>query len=230
MVRRIINRLSNGYRLYKHKKMYGSIFGKRVYIDKDTIIEGYINIERQTKIYKCFIGQGTDIASENEWTGCKIGKYSVIGAKCRNITGHHPTSFFVAMNSKFYKPQKKFGFVSEYIYKDEYKFADKEKRYYNIIGNDVYLTDSVTILEGVKIGNGAVVTPGSVVTKNVPPYAIVRGNPAKVETYRFSPEIIVFLEDLKWWDKDEQWIKDHIKYFSDVKKLKAQVESELKET
>lgn len=68
-----------------------------------------------------------------------------------------------------------------------------------IIGHDVWIGADVRIIKGVKIGNGAIVGTGSVVTKDVPPYAIVGGNPAKVIRYRFSPEIIAQLEQIKWW-------------------------------
>ncbi|EGP5048105.1 CatB-related O-acetyltransferase [Enterococcus faecium] len=64
-----------------------------------------------------------------------------------------------------------------------------------IVQDDVWIGDNVLILSGVNIGKGAVVAAGSVVTKNVPPYAIVGGNPAKVIKYRFSPEIIERLMD-----------------------------------
>ena len=63
-----------------------------------------------------------------------------------------------------------------------------------IIGNDVWVGYRVTILSGVKIGDGAVIAAGAVVTKDVPPYAIVGGNPAKLIKYRFSPEISEALE------------------------------------
>jgi len=69
-----------------------------------------------------------------------------------------------------------------------------------VIGNDVWIANDVTIFSGVTIGDGAVIAGQSVVTKDVPPYAVVGGNPAKVLKYRFSPEIIEKLLTLKWWD------------------------------
>ncbi|WP_312837871.1 CatB-related O-acetyltransferase [Atlantibacter hermannii] len=69
-----------------------------------------------------------------------------------------------------------------------------------IIGNDVWLGGGVTICKGVSIGDGAVVAAGSVVTKDVPPYAIVGGVPAKIIKFRFSDEIIRELISLKWWN------------------------------
>lgn len=74
-----------------------------------------------------------------------------------------------------------------------------------IIENDVWIACNVTVKEGVTIGNGAVVAMESVVTKDVPPYAIVGGCPAKIIKYRFSPEQIEELLRIAWWNwKDEE--------------------------
>lgn len=69
-----------------------------------------------------------------------------------------------------------------------------------IIGNDVWIGQDVTILKGCHIGNGAVLASNSVITKDVPDYAIVGGIPAKIIKYRFSEEIIKKLLKLQWWD------------------------------
>lgn len=68
-----------------------------------------------------------------------------------------------------------------------------------VIGNDVWIGCDVIILGGVHIGNGAVIGAGAVVAKDVPPYAIVVGNPARVIKYRFEPEVIQRLQNIKWW-------------------------------
>ena len=84
-----------------------------------------------------------------------------------------------------------------------------------IIGNDVWVAFGATILSGVKIGDGAVVAAGSVVTKDIPPYAIVGGVPAKVIKYRFDDEIIKSLQDIKWWDWDQETIKKRVGDFTE---------------
>ncbi len=72
------------------------------------------------------------------------------------------------------------------------------------IGNDVWIGDGAAILSGVTIGNGAVIGARAVIAKDVPPYAIVVGNPAKVVRYRFEPEQIEALERIAWWNWPEQ--------------------------
>ncbi len=88
------------------------------------------------------------------------------------------------------------------------------------IGNDVWIGANVLILDGVTIGNGAIIAAGAVVTKDVPPYAVVGGVPAKIIKYRFNKEEIDFLEQLKWWEKDEKWLTEYGKYFNNVELLK----------
>lgn len=69
-----------------------------------------------------------------------------------------------------------------------------------VIGNDVWLASGCTILSGVGIGDGAAIAARAVVTKDVPPYAIVAGNPAQIVRYRFDPQTIERLLRIRWWD------------------------------
>ena len=75
------------------------------------------------------------------------------------------------------------------------------------IGNDVWIGANAIILPGVSLGNGAVVAAGAIVTKDVADYAIVAGVPAKVQRYRFTAEQIAILNRVKWWDWDDEVIK-----------------------
>jgi acetyltransferase-like isoleucine patch superfamily enzyme len=79
-----------------------------------------------------------------------------------------------------------------------------------IIGNDVWIGYEVTILSGVHIGDGAAIGACSVVTKDVPPYAIVAGNPARVLRYRFDEGTIKKLLKIKWWDWPDEKVKKNV--------------------
>lgn len=84
----------------------------------------------------------------------------------------------------------------------------------NLVGSDVWIGCNSTILRDVKIGNGAVIGANSLVNKDVPPYAIVAGNPAKVIKYRFKERIIKELLNIKWWNFPDDAIKRNFNLFS----------------
>ncbi len=76
-----------------------------------------------------------------------------------------------------------------------------------LIGNDVWIGASVVVLAGIAVGDGAVIGAGSIVTRDVPPYAIVVGNPARILRYRFGTDIIEKLQASCWWDLPLEEIK-----------------------
>ena len=79
-----------------------------------------------------------------------------------------------------------------------------------IVGNDVWIGYEAVIMSGVTIGDGAIIGTRAVVTKDVPPYTIVGGVPAKFLRKRFNDETIEKLRLLRWWDRDEKWIRENI--------------------
>lgn len=81
------------------------------------------------------------------------------------------------------------------------------------IGNDVWIGYRAIIPVNVTVGDGAVIAAGAVVTKDVPPYAVVGGVPAKVIKYRFSQDVIEKLLDLRYWDRPDEEIKKNINLF-----------------
>jgi len=88
------------------------------------------------------------------------------------------------------------------------------------IGNDVWIGTRVIILEGVTIGNGAVIGAGAVVTKDIDHYSIVGGVPAKRIKYRFNEDIRKYLLKLKWWDWDDNKIRNNVEFFEkDLKSI-----------
>jgi len=191
----------------------------------ETTCEGNNKIYGNTHIYKCEIGYGTCIAPKAFFSCCKIGRYCAIGGDL--LIGEHPLHKIASIHPALYSTMGQFGFT--YVTKTkfaEHKYVDLDKRYHCIIGNDAWVTSGSKIIEGVIIGDGAVVMTGAIVTKDVPPYAIVGGIPARIIGYRFTPEQISFLLKLKWWDKGEEWIRKHADYFEDIEKLIEMVEFE----
>ena len=119
---------------------------------------------------------------------------------------------------------------------DEFKglarpFANRGNRGDTVIGNDVWIGQNATILPGVHIGDGAIVGANAVVSKDVPAYAVVVGNPAVVKKYRFDEETIKLLLELKWWDKPVEEIKRIIPIITskDIKDYKQVLRELIKE-
>lgn len=97
-----------------------------------------------------------------------------------------------------------------------------------VLGNDVWLGQNVTIMPGVTVGDGAIVASNSTVTRNIEPYVIVGGNPAKPIKKRFDDKTIELLLELKWWDQDEEWLDTHLEQLVstyDLQTLKELVNS-----
>lgn len=85
------------------------------------------------------------------------------------------------------------------------------------IGNDVWIGSRVILKQGVVIGTGAVIGAGSVVTKDVPPYSIMAGNPARIIRYRFDEDVIQQLLNSRWWEMDDNTLSKYTNYFSNPK-------------
>lgn len=91
-----------------------------------------------------------------------------------------------------------------------------------VIGNDVWFGENVIVLCNVKIGDGACLGAGSIVTRDIPPYAIAAGVPARILKFRFEPKTIEYLLNLKWWDWPDDRIRRNEKFFmTDLTKVKT---------
>ncbi len=158
------------------------------------------------------IGNFSYVSTNSKLQNTDIGKYSCIGPEVVCGLGVHPSRRFISSHPIFYSTlcQSQITFASSSFFQ-EFKQTT--------IGNDVWIGARAIIADGVTIGDGAIVGAGAVVTKDVSPYAVVGGVPAKVIRYRFSPTDIEYLIRIKWWDKSLQWIRENYLLFHELKKF-----------
>ena len=185
--------------------------GSNCLINKRTVIEE--NVE---------IGDYTYINSGKYWvtieTNVKIGKYCSIAPGVHIAAGNHEYSFVTTHPILFDKYYEK---VLQMDANTQRARGLKDKEKYTCIKNDVWIGFNAIIKRGVTIGNGAVIAAGAVVTKDVPDYAIVGGNPAKLIKYRTSDENINILkvnENKQWWNWNIDEIKNNMPYMYDFDK------------
>ena len=159
-----------------------------VYVDSNCEIGNYTYLSSGTKIY----------------SNTKIGNFCSIGPNVIIAPGEHPLDQFT---------------THPIIYDSAWNKKISSKCDINkntVIGNDVWIGCNALIKTGIKIGNGAVIGACSVVTHDVPPYAIVAGNPAKIIRYRFNDDIIQKLIDTKWYDGNLNEVVDKIKCYNEI--------------
>lgn len=202
------------------RKKYDVVFKKGSTAGRNTVFEGKNLLNVNSQVYSSYVGFGTYISGNTKFVKAKIGKFCSIGQNVRNHFGLHPSSDFVSTHPSFFSTKKQAGFtfVKENFFQ-EHQFIDSENKYTIRIGNDVWIGNDVSIMDGVKIGDGAIIATGSVVTKDVDPYSIVGGVPAKLIRMRFSEKEIEFLLNFKWWDRDLGWIEANSKYFRSIKEF-----------
>ncbi len=156
-----------------------------------------------SRVGKCCYGELLD----------NIEKIETIGSFCSFAPGtcvvwNHPLKY-VTSHAFLYSPNH-----SSKLIHPKHTMEDFNKK--TTIGNDVWLGQNVIITNGANIGNGAIAAAGSVITKDIPDYAIVAGVPARIIKYRFNPEQIEKLNSIKWWDWSLETIAERYDDFSDI--------------
>ena len=186
----------------------------------NNIFEGKNLINSKASVKNSQLGYATYISGECDLQSIIVGRFCSIGQRVSNSIASHPSSIWVSTHPSFFSlgEQAGFTFVNKQRFK-ETKYADEQKRIRNIIGNDVWIGSDVKLLPGVEIGDGAIIATGAVITKNVEPYSIIGGAPAKHIRYRFNEKQIKWLMDFKWWDKSIKWVTENAEFFEDIEKF-----------
>lgn len=176
--------------------------------DKRSEFTEFTELERFVKINNCKIGKYSRLDSGCHATNLEMGNFSMVGPDTIINLGRHPLNY-ITPHAIFYM-HGNWGWRDEWVKPlvPKFNFMPSVK-----IGNDVWIGSRVTIMGGVTIGDGAVIATGAVVTKDIPPFAIAGGVPAKVIKYKFPQEIIERLLEIKWWNLPDEEITKHIDLF-----------------
>lgn len=196
------------------RKHWGVLrFNSSVKISSNSSFEGANTILGNT-YFNGSMGYGAYICHNCYIEGC-IGRFCSIAADVKVARGTHPTTLPYATTSPmFFSTRKQAGTTFTTIDRfDELKALVT-------IGNDCWIGQRAILIGGITIGDGAVVMAGAVVTKDVPPYAIVGGVPARIVKYRYDEETIDFLLKTEWWNKPIDWLKDNHALMCDMEALK----------
>ena len=149
-----------------------------------------------------YFDRNVNIISWSDEYKIHVGKYCSIGRDCNFFLHANHRSDWITTSSQLWGP------VTPEVAKLHMEMGHPSCKGDITIGSDVWIGAKSTIMSGVKIGHGAVVAAGALVTKDVEPYSVVGGNPAKHLKYRFEEQQIKDLLDIAWWDWEESKIKE----------------------
>ncbi|BBK29087.1 CatB-related O-acetyltransferase [Staphylococcus arlettae] len=168
------------------------------YVTNSTF-EGNNFIDRFCKVRNSTIGKYSYIGFGSDFNNVKIGNYCSISSDVKMGLGKHPVDFF-SSSPVFYSNNNPFGSKEVYL-----NFDESPKK--TVVGHDVWIGANAIVLDGVQIGTGAIIATGAVVTKDVAPYEIVGGIPAKAIKKRFDNATIQQLLESKWWLMEPKELK-----------------------
>lgn len=219
----IIKRLFNRVRAYRRghamlNRLRAAHPGCRIYsaaLNKVSMGEN-VAILDGVVLESVSLGNFSYVSNNSRLVNVSAGNFCSIGPNVKIGLGPHPSRIFVSTYPAFYSDCNMgcpLSFRKDKIFDDSVPSTR--------IGNDVWIGSDVIIPGGILVGTGAILAAGSVVVKDVPPYAVVGGNPAKILRYRFSEQQIQLLLESEWWNWPIEKIRPHIDKFSDIEKFHA---------
>lgn len=170
----------------------------------------YTDIGPHCSIRESSMGDYSYLAGHVSMVWTEIGKFCSIAAYTRINPGNHPTWRVTTSHATYRRRQYGLDTV------DDEEFFQWRRDHPCSIGNDVWIGHNVTVLAGVSIGTGACIGAGAVVSKDIPPYAIAVGVPARVIRYRFDPETIDRILATEYWNWDRATLERN---FADLRDL-----------
>lgn len=179
-----------------------------------------MNLLGHDSIFKGRLGFGSYIGNRCRLHAC-IGRFTSIAPGVSCNPGTHPyRSPYVTTSPCFVFPNHPAGsFAKTETFKGQ-RNANQQKHIDIIIGNDCWIGQDVFFVGGITVGNGAVVLARAVVTKDVPPYSIVGGIPARILGYRYDKETIEVLNESQWWNLPLEWLRLNWQKLSDLEEFK----------
>jgi hypothetical protein len=160
---------------------------------RDSTLGRYTDIGARTTLLECQVGDYSYIVNDSNVAYTKFGKFCSVAAMTRINPGNHPMqrasqAHFTYRASSYFPGEN-----------DDAEFFEWRRSHRVVIGHDVWIGHGAIVLPGRTIGDGAVIAAGAIVTKDVAPYTVVAGNPARLIRPRFSSHIAARLERLAWW-------------------------------
>jgi len=203
------------YRLYRQKKHLASQFPSVRFIgdafaDDSCCFEENVTVGVETRLTSCKVGRYTYFSNHTFLNNCNVGAFCSIGPNVHAGLGIHPTRQFVTTHPSFYSP-------NPLVHSGNFHKMDQYSDHQPInLGNDIWIGHSSILLDGISVGSGAIIGAGAVVTKDVEPYAVVGGIPARLIRKRFDDHQIDFLLSFRWWEKDDAWLHRYGHLFNDI--------------